>query len=40
VKELLKHGADTKLMTAERRTARMLAQSEGHREIVKLLAGK
>jgi ankyrin repeat protein len=40
VKELLKHGADTKLMTTERRSAQMLAESEGHREIVKLLAGK
>ena len=40
VKELLKHSADTKLMNNNRRSAQMLAESEGHLEIVTLLTGK
>jgi len=40
IKELLKHGADARLMNSDRRSALMLAESEGHREIARLLAGK
>jgi ankyrin repeat protein len=40
VKDLLKHGANASLVNRERRSALMLAESEGHREVVKLLAAK
>lgn len=37
VKTLLKHGANANLVNSERRSALMLAESQGHREAVKLL---
>jgi len=37
VKDLLKHGADASLLNSERRSALMLAESEGHRNVVNLL---
>ena len=40
VAELLKHGANATLVNSERRSALMLAESEGYREVVKLLAAK
>ena len=40
VKLLLKHGADTTLLNSERRSALMLAESEGRAGIVKLLSAE
>jgi len=40
IKLLLKHGADTMLLNSERRSALMLAESEGHAGIVKLLPAR
>ena len=40
VAELLKRGANATRMNSERRSALMLAESEGHRAVVKLLAVK
>ena len=40
VKLLLNHGADTTLLNSERRSALMLAESEGHAGIVRLLPSK
>jgi ankyrin repeat protein len=40
VKDLLKQGADASLVNRERRSALMLAKSEGHRGVIKLLVAK
>jgi ankyrin repeat protein len=40
VKDLLKHGANPSLVNRERRSALMLAESEGHEEVVKLLVSR
>ena len=40
VAELLKHGANATLVNSQRRSALMLAESEGHRAVVKLLVAK
>jgi len=40
VAELLQHGANAGMVNNERRSALMLAESEGHRAVVKLLAAK
>ena len=37
VKDLLKHDADASLVNSEGQSARMLAESEGHRDVVKVL---
>ena len=37
VKLLLKHGADASLVNTEHKSALMLAESEGNREVVKAL---
>jgi ankyrin repeat protein len=40
VAELLNHGANATLVNSQPRSALMLAESEGHRAVVKLLVAK